>query len=180
MTRSLLIASALALGLATTGHAQPVPPSEPPGPAMQALPTPDFVTAAGQSDQFEIQEGRLASMRSTNPHVREAAAMMVHDHGESTAKMKMAAHRAGLPPMAPPGLDVGQQQMLARLQATTGPAFDHIYVDQQVQVHRKTLALMTSYAQNGQPGPIRHAAMQIKPVVEKHLAMFEHMQSMMH
>ncbi len=146
---------------------------------MQTLPTPDFVTAAAQSDQFEIQEGRLASMRSMNGHVREAGAMMVRAHEQSTAKMKTAVHRAGLPPLPPPGLDVGQQQMFARLQATTGPAFDRIYVDQQVHAHQKTLALVTAYAQNGQPGPIRHAAMQIRPVVEQHLAMFEHMEKMM-
>jgi putative membrane protein len=179
MTRSLLLAGALALGLVSAAQAQPLPPSEPAGPSMQTLPTPDFVVAAAQSDQFEIQEGRLASMRSTNAHVREAGAMMVHDHGASTAKMKMAAHRAGLPPMPPPGLDVGQQQMFARLQATTGPAFDHLYVDQQVQAHRKTLAVVTAYVQGAAPGPIRRAAAQIRPVVEKHLAMFEHMQTMM-
>ena len=121
MTRSLLLAGALALSLGSLAQAQPLPPSAPPGPAMQALPTPDFVVAAAQSDQFEIQEGRLASMRSTNPRVRQAGAMMVRDHGESTAKMRMAARRGGLPPMPPPGLDGGQQQMFARLQATTVP-----------------------------------------------------------
>ena len=179
MTRSILLAGAVALGLASVAAAQPYPPSEPPGPMVQAPPTPDFVVAAAQSDQFEIQEGRLASMRSMNPRVRQAGALMVREHGQSTAKMKVAARRTGLPPMPPPGLDADQEQMFARLQATTGPAFDRVYVDQQVHAHRKTLAVVTAYVQSGQPGPVRHAAQQIRPVVQQHLAMFERMQTMM-
>ena len=180
MSRSILTAGALALGLAASAAgAQPLPPAQPPGLHMQAMATPDFITAAGQSDQFEIQEGQIASRRALTPQVRQAALKMIHDHDESTQKMMAAAHRAGLPPMPPPGLDVAQQQMFERLKVTTGPAFDRLYVDQQVHAHQKALALMTGYVQSGQDGPIRQAAMQIRPVVQRHLAMWERLQSTM-
>lgn len=177
MTRLPLAAGMLALGLAGGAAAQALPPAEPPGPHAQALPTPDFVAAAAQSDQFETEEGRLASMRSSNPRVRDAGSMMVRDHAQSTRRMQAAARRAGLPATPPPGLDVGQQQMFERLKATTGPDFDRLYVDQQVHAHEKALTLMTSYVQSARNGPIRQAALQIRPVVSRHLAMFRRMQS---
>jgi putative membrane protein len=181
MSRNLLLAGALALGALTApvAHAQPGMSGPPPGAMMQALPTPDFLTVAAQSDEFERREGRMATERGVNPHVRQAGAQMVQAHTESTRKMKMAAARAGLPPMPPPALDAEQQQMLDRLQTARGPEFDRMYVHQQIMAHQKALGAMTAYAQGGPPGPVRRAAMEIRPIVQQHLDMFQGMQSMM-
>ena len=168
----------LAIALAFFGvpSAQRLPPAEPPGPHAQPLPSPDFVAAASQSDQFEREEGRLAAMRALDGRVRALASAMVREHARSTRLVQAAARRSGLP-SPPPGLDLGQQQEAEALKATTGPAFDHAYVDQQVRAHLRALSLMTSYIQSGPPGPLRQAALQIRPIVSRHLAAFERLQA---
>lgn len=165
------------LAIAGAASAQRLPPAEPPGPHSQPLPTPDFVAAVAQSDQFEVEEGRLASMRALDPRVRQAAAAMVREHGQDARGIGLAARRSGLPPPPPPGLDIGQQQQFEELKATTGPAFDRAYVDQQVRFHLRLLSLMTSYVRNGPPGPLRQAALNMRPAISRHLSTFERLQA---
>lgn len=181
MIRSLLLGGAVAVGLTAAAIAQPAPSmsAPPPGPSSQALPTPDFLTAAAQSDAFEVKEGRMAEMHAKSAKVREMGAMMVKAHTESTAMVKAAAHKAGMPPMAPPGLDAGQQQMIATLTAAHGADFDRTYVDQQLKAHAKALSVMSAYAMNGPRGPIRDAAGKIVPVVKTHISKFQALQGSM-
>ena len=183
MTAGLIAGLAAAGGLAAVGGivgggvaaAQPLPPSEPPGLHAQALGAPDFVIAATQADQFERQEGELAATRATDPRIRTLAHSMIGDQGGSTRAIRAAAHAQDLPTSSP-GLSLAQQAMLTRLQAAHGPEFDRTYVDQQVRAHEATLSLMTSYAKNGRPGPLRRAAVRIGPIVRRHLARFERLQ----
>jgi putative membrane protein len=171
----------MALGIANVALAQPMPSmsAPPPGATSQALPTPDFLTAAAQSDAFEVKEGHMAEMRGRSARVRAMGAMMVQAHTQSTVMMKAAAHRAGMPPMGPPGLDAGQQQMVAALQAAPPSAFDRMYVDQQLKAHHMTLGVMSAYVSNGPPGPIRATAAKIVPIVRSHIAKFEALQTSM-
>ena len=181
MTAGLVARSAaacVAAGCVAAGGvvgAQPLPPSEPPGLHAQGLGAPDFLIAETQSDQFEVQEGRLAAERATSPRIRELARTMIRDHGKSARTISAAAHGEDLPTSSP-GLDLDQQAMFARLKAAHGPEFDRLYVDQQVRAHEKTLSALSSFAKNGRPGPLRRAAVRIRPVVRRHLALFERLQ----
>jgi putative membrane protein len=189
--RHLLIGGAATLALAASAVAQPMASqpmtshpmtsmsAPPPGASTQALPTPDFLTAAAQSDEFEVKEGRMAEMHGKSAKVREMGAMMVKAHTETTEMVKAAARKAGMPPMAPPGLDAGQQQMIAALAATHGADFDRTYVDQQLKAHHMALGVMSAYAMNGPPGPIRNAAAKIVPVIKSHIVKFQALQGMM-
>jgi putative membrane protein len=181
MIRTLLIGGSAALALGASALAQPMPSmsAPPPGASTQALPTPDFLTAAAQSDQFEVKEGHMAERHGKSAKVRQMGAMMVRDHTKSTMMIKAAAAKAGMPPMAPPGLDAGQQQMMASLQSAHGRDFDRMYVDQQVKAHTKTLGIMTAYANDGPRGPVRMTAGKIVPVVQMHLDKFQTLQSSM-
>lgn len=181
MIRSFLLGGAAAFGLAAVALAQPAPSmsAPPPGATSKALPTPDFLTAAAQSDAFEVKEGHMAQMHGHNPRVRALGAMMVSAHTQSTMMMKAAAHRAGLPPMGPPGMNPDQQQMVDALGAAHGGAFDRMYVDQQLKAHHMTLGVMSAYVANGPAGPVRATAAKIVPVVKTHIAKFEALQHAM-
>ena len=138
-----------------------------------------YVVAAGQSDQFEIQEGKLAESMGHSRKVRAFGKEMIEDHTKSTQQVMSAALQSGLPEMPPPPLRPDQQQMVAQLQAASGPAFDQMYVQQQLQSHREALALQKGYAQSGSDPNLRGAATKIVPVVEHHLGQLESMTSAM-
>ncbi|HXU99825.1 MAG TPA: DUF4142 domain-containing protein [Caulobacteraceae bacterium] len=136
--------------------------------APAALATPDFITAAAQTDEYERQAGRLASRKGHAPKVRSFGEMMVRDHTATTAALKAAIRRGGLPQPPPPSLSADQQQMVNQLTSAKAD-FDASYAAQQVQAHQKALAVMRAYAAGGSNASLRAAAAKTAPLVEHHL-----------
>jgi len=159
MFRTLILAGVASLGLAGAALAQ------------QALPTPDFIKAAAQTDDFERQEGRLAERAGANPGVRSFGAEMVSAHTKTTAALKAAIRKAGMPVPPPPPLTEDQANNLATLRGLHGAAFDHAYIDQQIQAHRTALGVMQAYAAGGDNPVLKQAAADTVPIVQHHLAM---------
>lgn len=145
------------------------------GMAMSSM---DYVGAAAESDQFEIQEGQLAASRSNNPRVRDMGQMLVRDHMMTTRTLMAAAARSGMPPMAPPSLRPDHQQMFGQLQSASGPDFDRMFAAQQVPAHQEALSLHSSYASAGNDPNLRGAARGAVPIVRQHLDMARQMDSM--
>ena len=170
--------AALSMAGALGAHAQDASTSEQAGSAAQNSPK-GYVMAAGQSDQFEIKEGKMASTMGHSPKVRAFGKQMVTDHTKSTHMVMAAATLSGLPQMPPPPLSPAQQQMVAQLQAASGPAFDRMYVQQQIQSHHQALATQQAYAKSGGDANLRGAATKIVPVVEHHIGELESMQTAM-
>jgi putative membrane protein len=143
-----------------------------------ALPTPEYIHAAAQSDEFEIAEAKLAVKHSHNPNVVSFAHKMIHDHTESTMMIKAAIRQDGhrIPP--PPPLSPMQHQMIDQLRSS-GPDFDKTYVDQQVHAHDMALSTHQGYAEGGSNMALRTTAGKIVPVVQSHLQMLHDMQSHM-
>jgi putative membrane protein len=150
-------------------------PSDPA--AMASMSTPQFITAASQSDEFEIQEGKMASRMASSTAVRSFGAQMVHDHTMTTKNLHMAIRQAGMAVPPPPPLRPDQQQMISELRGLSGPAFDKAYLQQQVMAHQQALALMQGYAQNGDVPAIKTAASNTAPIVQNHLTMAQGLMS---
>ena len=136
--------------------------------AAMALPTPDYLKAAGASDLFEKQSAQVVLASTSNPKVKSFATMMVTDHSKSTAMVKAAATKSGMAPK-PPMLMPKQQAMLAELKAAKGLARDTLYVTQQKMAHEEALATQKDYAATGDKPALRKVAGEIVPVVEHHI-----------
>ena len=172
--------AALSLVGASAGHAQTPaapPPMTPDAMADMAHSPGAYVTAAGQSDKFEIAEGKLAETKGSSDKVRAFGRKMVADHTKSTKQVMKAAMMSGLPKMPPPALRPDQQDMIAQLKAASGSAFDQMYVQQQMQSHQQALMLQQSYAKNGSKTALKMTAAKIVPVVEEHISMLQGMSS---
>lgn len=167
---------ALAMTGATAAYAQDASTSEQAGPAAQNSAM-AYVTAAGQSDQFEIQEGKLAASMGHSSKVRAFGKQMIDDHTKSTHMVMAAALQSGLPQMPPPPLRPDQQQMMAQLQSASGADFDRMYIQQQLQAHQDALAAQQNYAKTGTDPNLRGTAMKIVPVVQHHLGELQAMQT---
>ena len=160
--RLLILGGALAIALPTFGFAQPAAP-----------PADQYVTMAGQSDEFEIQSAKLA-VEKGSPAVRNFGRQMITDHTKSTAMVMAAAKASGLP-ASPPPLTADQQAMLTELQGESGDAFDKTYVSQQLTAHQQALALQDAYAKGGDDPKLKAAAAHIVPVVQRHLSLLQAM-----
>ena len=177
--RALMMATAALMATGgTLAYAQDASNNDQATPGAQSA-SMAYVTAAGQSDQFEIQEGKMAESMGQSAKVRRFGRQMVADHMKSTRDIMGAAMASGMPSMAPPPLSADQQQMIAQLQATSGAAFDRTYVQQQMQSHQMALQVQQGYAQSGTDPNLKGAATKIVPVVEHHIQELQTMQSAM-
>ena len=157
---TLAAAAAVAAALGAAAWAAPPPPT----------PTRDFVQAAAQFDQFEILEGRVATVEGRDPRVRAFAQQMIEAHMGTTEALGRAAASAGLPP-PPPSLSGDQAMLLGALQAQRGPEFDKTYVRHQVLGHQQALVVEQGYADGGADTSVRAAARAAVPLIRGHLDM---------
>ncbi|MDX3883140.1 MAG: DUF4142 domain-containing protein [Sphingomonas sp.] len=137
-------------------------------------PTPgnqEFVDKAARGDAFEIAAARLAADHAASQKVKDFAVMMVEAHTQSTAKLKDAAKEAR-PALTPDAsLTRDQGAKLADLDKLKGADFDKAYIAGQVDAHEDALSLLRAYAEKGDILPLKTAAQEIVPIVEKHLDM---------
>ena len=150
-----LAASLLSPLVAQAGMAQLAPPE---------------ARKAAASNLFEIQSSRLALQRSRNPAVRHLARQMIADHTALAARMNAMLARNGIRP-SPPVLDSAHRYLLRQLAATPAPAFDRVYLGQQLNAHVQALSLLSRYERGGTNPVLRSGAANALPVVEQHLAM---------
>lgn len=185
MTRQILFAGAIALTLAacnnnasnhTQGAATPAeqaatPDAHPaatiPTPTNEAS-APGFVTAAGNSDLFEVEAGRLARQRSHNPQVRAFAQMMITAHTATTRELTAALHTANSTLTAPTRLPDNLTNDIAHLREASDADFDLAYMNGQVDGHQNALNVMQRYAQDGDVAQIKTFAAATAPMVQQH------------
>jgi putative membrane protein len=136
----------------------------------------DFLSAAAQSDQYEIEAGRVALTQSENGRVRAFAQQMVDDHTRTGEALREAARASGLPP-PPSAMSGDQQKMLSALQSMTGADLDRTYATQQVNAHTAALVTEQAYAAAGSDPNLRKVAQSGAPLIEHHLGMARQMKA---
>jgi putative membrane protein len=156
--------TAAAVGNATSNALSSVVDAVKPTPSGQ-----EFADKAAKSDAFEIAAAKLALDHAASSKVKAFADDMIAAHTESTAKIKAAARRATAAITPDPTLTSGQNDKLADLGKLDGADFDRAYLAGQVDAHKAALSLMRDYAKRGDVAPLKAAAGDIVPVVQKHL-----------
>ncbi len=140
------------------------------GAMAAAMPTNSqgFIDAAAMGDMYETKAATMAEQRSTSKAVKAFAAMMIKDHGKTTAAMKgfLAANSQF---KAPTDLDQRRTGMLDNLKSAQDKDFDHTYLDQQVAAHQEMLTLMKGWADHGDNDTLKAMASKTAPTVQMHL-----------
>jgi putative membrane protein len=144
---------------AMTGYAQPK--------TDQTGGTTNFVRLATQASLFEVQSSKLALTRTNNEAVRGFAMMMIKEHEQELNNLKFT-NDANASATMPKELDPRFQAVFDRLQTTSGPSFDNLYMQMQVRGHEEALALYRSYAEVGEVESLRKLARNALPTIERH------------
>lgn len=132
-----------------------------------------FVTGAAISDMYEVEAGKIAQQRATNPDVKAFAAKMVQAHTETTAKLKSILAGMKRQPAAPAHLDDRRQGLIDNLRGASAADFDARYMSQQVDAHKEALSLMKGYAKDGDNAAVKRFAASTASAVQDHLNMAE-------
>jgi putative membrane protein len=120
-----------------------------------------------EGDRFEIQGGKLAQQKGTNPKVRDLGARLVKDHSESLAGAVALAHKLGVE--VPDSPSPSQQWELRVVSSFSGGDFDRWYADLEVQDHMQDIQEATDEVNDGTNHKVRKEAKDEIPVLQEHL-----------
>lgn len=130
-----------------------------------------FVTNAAIGGMYEVEAGRIAAQRSTNPRIKALGEMMVTDHSKAGDELKAVARAANL--MVPTALDQRHQGLIDNLRGATDQDFDRVYLQQQEAAHNETAALLETWGRTGDNDALKAWAAKTLPVVRAHQRMVD-------
>lgn len=168
-----ILGSATAFGqtMGNTATTQPTPSTQPPtsaaaGTSRLSATDQDFVNNAAIGGLFEVESGKIAAKKASNPQVRQFAERMVRDHGEADNKLKRAVSADG--GTVPSELDQEHQQELQQITSQQGPDFDRNYMQTMVKDHDTDAQDFGKAAQTLQDPHLKQFAAQTLKVIQEH------------
>jgi putative membrane protein len=134
------------------------------------------------ANQGEVDAGKLAESKATNPDVKAFARMMVTDHGKMLSDGEALAKRINVTPDAAAADSIraankAMGDMLAA--APKGATFDTAYVNGQVIGHQNALDMLKSAADAAQNPDLKKALTDAQQPVQSHLDRIKDIQGKM-
>lgn len=126
-----------------------------------------FVSQAVPAGMAEVELGKLAAERASNPAVRDFGEQMVEHHTQANQQLVDLAQQYQID--VPKRLDPQHQQIRARLSQLSGPAFDEEYMKTQVKDHEQALSLYQQQAKRGEADELQSLAQETTPLLQEHL-----------
>ena len=128
-----------------------------------------FTTQAAVGGMAEVELGKMALEKSSNPQVKEFATMMVKDHGMANTELMAIAKQKNI--TLPSTVDDEHKKKMEDLSKKTGADFDKAYVSAMVDGHKSTLKLMEDESKDGKDADLKSFATKTAPIVQSHLVM---------
>ena len=131
----------------------------------------NFLQELSQSNRVEVQLGRMAEQKATNPKVKDFARQMVNDHSklqnqleDFTAKRNFTLSTSTTPQ---------QQNMVDQLQGMSGNEFDKQYMTRMLQDHKQDVAKVQQHMTTSQDPAVQDLARKTLPFLENHVRIAE-------
>lgn len=106
----------------------------------------DFVTRAASSSMMEVEAGKLAQQRATNPQVKEFASMMVKDHTAANEELRKLATSKNI--TLPDSMGNDHMDHMRDLREKQGAEFDREYMDKMVTAHDNDISMFEDVAED--------------------------------
>ena len=134
-----------------------------------------FAKKAAEGGMAEVELGKLAADKATNPDVKAFGQRMVDDHTKANDQLKGVASQENVPlPTDMTAKDKAEKESLSKL---SGTAFDRAYINHMVLDHKKDVADFQKEASGGQDDAIKNFAAQTLPTLQDHLKQAQDAQS---
>jgi putative membrane protein len=134
-----------------------------------------FMKTLAEGGMAEVEAGKLATEKASDPGVKQFGEQMVKDHTQNNEQLRTLAKNSGV--SLPTKTDQQLATQESRLESDTGASFDTAYIRDQVQDHQKTVQLLEHEIQDGHDPAVRQFARETLQVVNHHLAMAKELQS---
>ena len=165
MNHKITVFTCLLLGTAAMASAQNKSDA-PPTDAQIAM-------IAVTADNVDIDAGKLAIEKSTNPKVKEFAELMVRDHTSVNNQATALAKKLNLTPeesATSRSLKSDGDKTLARLRGLSGAGFDKAYIDNEVTYHETVAkAVDDTLIPNAKNAELKSLLESARPIFASHL-----------
>lgn len=130
----------------------------------------EFVKKAAESGVAEVELGKLAAQKATNPDVKAFAQLMVTDHTKANKELMAVAKGKGMEVPTEPGMM--QKASMEKFKHHSGDsAFDKDYMQHMVKDHETDVKLFQTAANDTTLDPdLRAFAKKTLPTLQEHLA----------
>jgi len=132
-----------------------------------------YLVEAATTDLKEIEIGKLAQQKSSDPDIKAFGKMLEEDHMKSSADVQKLAQLKNI--SLPAALTEDGQKMYKELDEKTGLDFDKKFADMMVDGHQKAIDKMTKASEEASDEEIRVWASNKLPTLTAHL---EHAKSL--
>ena len=136
-----------------------------------------FATDAAIGGMAEVELGRLAESKASNPDVKNFGKRMVDDHSKANDDLKAVAAKENI--NLPASLDAKHQAVVDRLSKLSGAEFDRAYVKEMVNDHETDVKEFERESQHGTNAGIKEFASRTLPTLQEHLRMIKDINSKM-
>jgi len=164
--KTLAAASLMCLPYAAATAAEPMKPSG----VMEAMMSndqKDFFETAASANLFEIEAGKLAQTKATDPTLQTFGAQMVKDHTEASAKLAALASTKSVP--LPTAMLKRHQSMYdALVKDKAGKDFDEDFRNKMVMSHKEAVSLFDQTAQKAKDPEVKAFAAMMLPKLQMH------------
>lgn len=130
-----------------------------------------FVRKAAEANYAEIQLGKLAQDKGTNPAVKNFGQRMVTDHTKAYDELKPIASKDNI--TMPDRMNVKDQALYDRLSKVSGTQFDREYMRNMVKDHESDVAEFQRESTKAKEQNVRTYASNTLPVLQEHLRLAE-------
>lgn len=134
-----------------------------------AAPDREFLNDAAMGGMTEVQLGRLAVDRASDPDVKQFGQRMVDDHSKANDQLHQLAQEKNY--TLPTTLDKKHQQMIDKLSKLNGAEFDREYMSMMVKDHDKDVATFRKQSEKAKDSDVRSWAAKTLPTLEEHQRM---------
>lgn len=130
-----------------------------------------FVSQAAQNGYAEIETGKLAMEKASNPKVKEFAKQMIDDHTQANEELKALASSKGVEAPDDPSL-LQRGKAMVMLKTAEGATFDRRYAESMgVQAHEDNVELFQKAAAEAEDPEVKAYAQKLLPKLQAHLKM---------
>lgn len=140
-----------------------------------ALTDPEIASIAVTANQIDVDYGKIALDKSTNPEVKKFAQTMIDDHTAIIEKATALAEKLNLTPEDNPttqSLLDGAKKTKEELNSKSGLGFDKAYINNEVSYHEAVISTVKDKlipeSKNGELKDLLQSAL---PILEHHLEM---------
>ena len=129
----------------------------------------EFLEKASQGNVAEVELGKLALRKTTNPDVRAFAQHMIRDHRKLGEQMAPLIANAGIKPSV--SLNTEHQHLFKRLNGLPGTDFDKEYVKAMDEDHHEDLKDFGKEVDSTQVPTLRAAVSSGEKIIAEHTHM---------